>query len=390
VTFTITVTPVNDQPVANADGITVAEDDPVGVTLDVLANDTDLDTGDALSVSSYDSSTIAYGTLTANGGGTFTYVPDPGFAGTETFTYVAADGSGANASTTATITVTPVQHMPAAGNDAYATQQDTLLSVTAAGVLANDGDQDGDAITVQTTPISGASNGAVTIASDGSFSYSPNGGFIGTDSFTYRIDDGTGRSADGIVTITVTSSPTLPSTLYFQSTGPSATVWDMTLVLPPAAPQLADFGGDGNPGRTIKHSNGAETTVDTRRYQIWTYTAPSPLVLNGPVTLDLWSSTGTFATLKSGTLYAYLYDCTPGGTGDPTWSGCTRIASNAVFESPWNTSLIDWGYRLITIGSVSRTIPAGNELRIKLLFNSRDLWLTMTAAYPTALLVTLG
>jgi len=388
--FAIKITPVNDPPVATADGFTVAEDDPAGITFDVLANDTDADSGDTRIVSSYDASTIANGVLTNNGGGTFTYIADTGFDGTETFSYVVADGAGVTASATVTITVTPVQHAPVAGDDAYTTQQGTPLSVPAPGALANDGDQDGDAIAARTTPVTPPSNGTVALGTDGSFSYTPNAGFMGTDSFTYRIDDGTGRSADGTVTITVSAGATTPASLYFQSTGPSADIWNMTSALPPAASPLADFDGDGKPGLTIKNSDGRETIDESAKYQIWTYTAPGPLVLNGPVTLGLWSSTGVFGSVKSGTLYTYLYDCTPGGAGDPAWAGCTKIASNAVLKQPWNTSLIDWGYRQITIGSVSRTIPAGNELRVRLLFQPRDLWLTMTAAYPTALVVTLG
>jgi hypothetical protein len=389
-TFTITVKPANDPPTANPDGVTVNEDDPAGVTFNVLSNDTDVDTGDSLSVSSYNDSTIANGALTDNGGGSFTFVPDSGFDGTETFTYVTADGSAATSSATVTITVTPVQHAPVAGNDAYTTPQGTPLSIAAPGVLGNDGDSDGNAITLQTSLISGPTNGTVTLAADGSFVYTPGGGFSGTDSFTYRIEDGTGRVADGTATLTVTTAAALPSTFYFQGAGPSANIWNMTPALPPAQSQLFDFDGDGKPGLTIKNSDGKESVKEAARYQIWTFTPPGPLVLNGPVAVDLWSSTGVFGQVKPGTLYAYLYDCTPGGTVDPFWSGCTRIASNAVFSSPWNASLIDWGYRSITVGSVSRTIPAGNELRVRLLFHPSDLWLTMSAAYPTALVVTLG
>jgi Bacterial Ig domain/HD domain len=383
-TFTITVTPVNDPPVANPESATVAEDDPTGVTFNVLANDTDIDSGDTLSVLSYDASTIVNGTLTDNSNGSFTYTPDPGFDGTESFTYVAADGNGGTASATVTITITPVQHVPAAGNDAYSAAQDTPFTVAAPGILSNDGDQDGDPITVQTTPVTTPSNGSVTLAADGSLTYTPTSGFSGTDSFTYRIDDGTGLSADGTVTITVASSPPATSTLYFQPNGSSGSVRDMGLGLAPAAPQFADLGGDGNPGLTITESNGSETNTVPGTFLIWTYTAPSPLVLDGPVTLDLWSAAGALGAVTPGTLYAYLYDCTAGG------GSCTNIASNAVSESPWNTSLVDWGLRTITIGSVTRTVPAGNELRVRLSFQSSDLWLTMTAAYPTALVVTLG
>ena len=60
------------------------------------------------------------------------------------------------------------------------------------------------------------------------------------------------------------------------------------------------------------------------------------------------------------------------------------------FEHPWNTSLLDWGNRSITIGSVNGTIAAGHELRIRLLFHGKDLWLMTSAAYPSSLIATLG
>ena len=153
--------------------------------------------------------------------------------------------------------------------------------------------------------------------------------------------------------------------------------------LPAAAAQLADFDGDGNPGLTIRNSDGHGNQPGAR-FQIWTYTTVAPIVLNGPVTLGLWSSQGLFGSLQKGTLYSYLYDCTAGGATDPYWAGCTTLASNVAFEDPWNTSLLDWGNRSITIGSVNGTIAAGHELRIRILFHGKDLWLMTSAAYPSS------
>ena len=165
------MTSVNDAPVAYGDVVTVLEDDSAGVTFDVLANDTDADSGDTLSVASYDGSTVANGTLTDNGGGSFTYVPDAGFSGSEMFSYAAKDTSGATVSAIVTISVTAMQHDPVAGNDAYATQQDTEVIVAAPGILGNDGDADGDAITLDTTPVAWTQHGLASIAADGTFKY---------------------------------------------------------------------------------------------------------------------------------------------------------------------------------------------------------------------------
>ena len=382
-TFSITITPVNDPPAANPDSVTVAEDDPAGVTFNVLANDTDVDSGDVLSVSSYDGSTISNGTLTDAGGGSFNYIPDPGFSGTETFSYVAADTSGATASSTVTLTVTNVPDSPVAGGDAYVTPQDMPLTIAAPGVLSNDGDPDGDTLTVQTSPVSGPANGAVVLSSDGAFTYTPNSGFTGTDSFTYRIDDGTGRTADAVVTFTVNSAATT-DLLYLWGNGPSADVWDMKGNPPPAATPVPDYDNDLKPGVTIKASDGDENNSDPAEWQEWENNSAASLSLNGPVTLQLWSTIELFALGREGQAYIYLYDCASSG------GGCVKIAENSVYISDWNGLIPDWVYHEVSVGSVTHILPAGRKLRVRLLFEHNDLWVAMTSAYPTALSVTIG
>ena len=82
------------------------------------------------------------------------------------------------------------------------TDEDTALPVTAAlGLLANDADEDLNPIAA--TLVAGPTNGTVAFSADGSFVYTPNANFYGTDSFTYRAHDGALDSADASVTITV-------------------------------------------------------------------------------------------------------------------------------------------------------------------------------------------
>jgi hypothetical protein len=90
---------------------------------------------------------------------------------------------------------------PVAEDDAYATDEDTLLTVAAPGVLGNDTDADGDPITAVLD--SDVSNGALVLNADGSFSYDPEPDFCGTDSFTYVANDGQADSNVATVTITV-------------------------------------------------------------------------------------------------------------------------------------------------------------------------------------------
>jgi hypothetical protein len=79
-----------------------------------------------------------------------------------------------------------------ASNDSYATDEDTALNQPAPGVLSNDTDPENDSLTAE--KVSDPSHGTLTLDPDGSFAYTPNGGFSGSDSFTYKANDGTSYS----------------------------------------------------------------------------------------------------------------------------------------------------------------------------------------------------
>ena len=370
--FTITV--VNQSPVANADAPSVLENDPVGVTFNVLANDTDPE-ADPLSVASYDDSTIANGSLTSNGGDSFTYVPATHFAGTDTFSYVASDGNGNTATAVVTITVTAVPDPPAAADDSYVTPEDTPLVQAAPGVLANDSDSGGGALVVDTTPVVAPASGALSLAADGSFTYTPGLAFTGSDTFTYRATSlATGLSATAVVTITV--SPTFStSVLYLGGSGISSEVWNLSTNPPAASLFVPDYDGDLLPGLTIWSSSGADTG-NAQRSQTWRYPLASALVLNGPITLHL-SSSG----IGAGTAYAYLYDCTAGG------ASCAEISSASVSDNPWN-GLLSWAQHDISVGTVNQTLAAGHELRVRLYVGQGTQHVAMTAALPSFLSIT--
>jgi putative nucleotidyltransferase with HDIG domain len=376
-TFTITIT--NLPPTAIADSPSVAENDAAGVTFNVLANDTDPE-GDPLGVASYDDSTIANGSVTANGGGSFTYVPAAHFAGTDSFSYTVSDGNGGASTALVTITVTPVPDPPATADDAYLTARNTPLTQAAPGVLANDSDAiSGGTLTVDTTPVVAPGLGTLSLAADGSFLYTPNPGQTGSDIFTYRAtSSATGLSSDAVVTITI-SATSSSSLLYLTGTGPSSELWDLTATPPAASLLVPDYDNNLSPGLTIKSSDGKDNP-DPAKAQTWRFPLSSSLTLNGPVTLHLSSiQTGSPG---DGTAYAYLYDCTAGGVS------CTQIAFGRLADKPWN-SLGVWAQHDITVGTVSRTLPAGHELRLRLYVGQGDQWIAMTAALPTSLTLTL-
>ncbi len=95
----------------------------------------------------------------------------------------------------------PMNLAPIAAADAYGVARDTILQVAAPGVLANDSDPDGDALTAE--KVADPTHGTVYLAPDGSFVYVPAAGYTGDDVFTYRASDGVLRSDVAAVTVTV-------------------------------------------------------------------------------------------------------------------------------------------------------------------------------------------
>jgi hypothetical protein len=97
----VTVTAVNDAPVAAGDSATTPAGSAVAIA--VLANDVDVD-GDALGVASV--SDPPHGTATANANGTITYTPDAGYSGNDAFAFTATDGTATSALATVAVSVT--------------------------------------------------------------------------------------------------------------------------------------------------------------------------------------------------------------------------------------------------------------------------------------------
>jgi len=205
-TVTITVNPMNDAPVAVNDNYSTDEDTPLDVDAPgVLGNDIDVD-GDVLSAVLVDD--VSSGTLTLNADGSFTYTPNANYNGMDSFTYKANDGTDDSNVVAVTIGVSAINDAPVAVDDSYTVDEDNTLDVNAPGVLANDSDVDGNALSAEL--VAGPSSGALSLAADGSFIYTPAVDFNGSDSFTYRASDGTLQSDLATVSITVNPVNDLP------------------------------------------------------------------------------------------------------------------------------------------------------------------------------------
>ena len=176
----------------------------VSAAVGVLANDPDADTAAGQPFTAILEAGPASGALTLSADGGFTFDPPTGATGTFTFTYRAFDTVVTTAPETVTITVS--NDAPIAVDDGYATHMNTPIVVTAAsGIIANDTDANGDTLTTDASPLSGPSNGILAVTADGAFTYDPDPFWVGTDTFTYRVYDGTVWSAPATVTIAVSN-----------------------------------------------------------------------------------------------------------------------------------------------------------------------------------------
>jgi hypothetical protein len=188
----------------------------------VLANDSDPENDD-LTASVV--SGPANGTLSLNSDGSFEYTPNPGFVGADAFVYQADDGyAGGTANSTVTIQVT--NQAPVASADSYSTSHTQALVVAAAsGLMLNDSDPDGDSLTAQLAAGQGPAHGTVNVSSDGSFVYTPDPGYSGSDSFAYIASDSAGATSTATVSLDVTNTPPAASDLSFNvSHGQTLTV----------------------------------------------------------------------------------------------------------------------------------------------------------------------
>ncbi|MEW8008326.1 MAG: Ig-like domain-containing protein, partial [Candidatus Thiodiazotropha endolucinida] len=175
----------------------------------VLNNDTGL--GDTPVIVSLITN-VTNGSLTLNGDGTFSYTHDGSENFTDSFTYRITDNDGETADATVTINITPVSDQtPVANADSITVAEGATATTLVGGsstVLNNDTGLSDTPVTVSL--ITDVTNGILTLNSDGTFSYTHDGSENFTDSFTYRVTDNDGETADATVTINVISNNNPP------------------------------------------------------------------------------------------------------------------------------------------------------------------------------------
>jgi hypothetical protein len=185
---------------------------------------------------------------------------------------------------------------------------------------------------------------------------------------------------DGLLTITVTLTPPVDTELFLLAPPDTDSRGTASATRPGPTTPVLDIDGDGNPGLTIRSSSMNPTESDTEKFQEWDFVASSDTVLNGPVTLELWTSLEGKAG-EDLDYAAWVDDCF-GAT-------CTPLTStDNIHIDDWSTTTT-WEQRTVTVGSLqNRLVPAGHTIRVRLAFNHSDVWLPFGGGMDTSLHLT--
>jgi WD40 repeat protein len=213
-TLTDKTTNSNNGTLTNMDNSDwIITDNPINPVF-VINEDTDLSDilpasdgdGDALTYSIVSNPTNGSVSLTDASTGAFTYTPNANYNGTDSFTYKVTANSQDSNIATVNITINSIADIPVADDITFTTNEDTLLIEM---LSATDGDGDSLTYSIIDNPVNG--NAFINNANVGVFSYNPNISFNGSDSFTYKVNDGSSDSNIATVTINVTSINDAPS-----------------------------------------------------------------------------------------------------------------------------------------------------------------------------------
>jgi DNA/RNA endonuclease G (NUC1) len=214
-TVNVNVEAVNDNPVAVDDSATTNEDN--SVTIDVVANDTDVD-GDARSLASVGSA--SHGSVSIVSGKAF-YSPTANYNGSDAFTYVVSDGHGGQATGNVTITINPINDAPTANSQSASTNSNTPVAITLTG---SDVETPSGSLTYTVT--SGPSHGSLS-GTGANRTYTPAANYSGPDSFKFTVTDtGDGASpplTSSEATVSITVNDTVGPTITLN--GNSISLW---------------------------------------------------------------------------------------------------------------------------------------------------------------------
>lgn len=250
----VSVTAVNDLPSANAYSFTTTS----GTAFNGVLTGTDPE-GSPLTYEL--GTTPAHGSVTINPNGTFTYTPTANFSGTDSFTFHVNDGSSNSSNATVSITVTATNGSPTANPLTFSTTGNSTFTGTLSG-----SDPEGSALTFALG--ASAAHGTVIVNPNGTFSYTPNANYTGTDSFTFHVSDGSTTSSNATVSISVTQSNGIPTAnpSAFTTLANSTINGTLTGFDPEGSPLTFSLGSTAAHGAVQVNSNGTFSYVPNSNF----------------------------------------------------------------------------------------------------------------------------
>ncbi|ODN42141.1 cadherin-like domain-containing protein [Piscirickettsia litoralis] len=195
-TVSLTIDPVNDDPVVIDGTESGSEDRPLVFDVSDLISDID---GDDVFIDSFEQP--ANGVLTLDGT-EFTFTPNENWNGDTSFEYTVSDGQGGTDTGSVDISLAAVNDAPVGVDDDLSLSEDNALTFNAADILANDIDVDLD--TLEITGISvEPDHGELIDNGDGTWTFTPAENYNGDDAFTYTVSDGQGGFSTATVSLTI-------------------------------------------------------------------------------------------------------------------------------------------------------------------------------------------
>ncbi|NNE77306.1 MAG: T9SS type B sorting domain-containing protein [Pricia sp.] len=281
------------------DSVAVNEDE--SVVIEIYVNDSDLPTTGTLTISDPPDN----GIINLDNGGTpndptddiVTYIPNPNFNGFDTFDYTVCNSFGDCSTANVAVDVIPIVD---ANDDTVATNENVALDID---ILANDNDIPFIGTLTTTNPSDGTivlnNGGSPTDPSDDYITYTPDIGFLGTDSFTYTLCDNLGNCS--VATVTIMVNP-LGTDLDTDDDGIVDSFEDLNLdgdSDPSTNPTDTDF--DGIPDYLDIDSDNDGIPDNVEAQSTVSYLPPSELDTNGNGLDDAYESTGMLGIIPEDT-----------------------------------------------------------------------------------------
>ncbi len=323
--YSITIAPVNDPPVSANGSASINEDTPLSGALPA-ASDVE---GDPITYALAAAATNGVAVVNANG--TFSYTPNANYNGSDGFSFSVSDNHGGTNTYAYSITIAPVDDAPVAANGSASGNEDTAITGQASA-------SDVDSPSLTYSVVSGPAHGVLTLQSNGAFSYAPTANYNGSDSFTFKANDGSLNSNTATVSLTI--NPVNDPPVTTADTTAASTSGSVSIPVATLLANDTDVDGDAlsivsvamgaTPHGVVQLSGGVVTYTpnvgytgtDTFTYAVTDGHVPTPV--NGTVTVTITTQTAGYA---------------PGTAGNDVFDFTGRIAPQQVNSAAGNDTV---------------------------------------------------